>query len=209
MGVDIELYIPVERNRGKQVEIIKDVLDKRGITTYAINSLATGHKTGCVIDIVYPEPTCDHSDISTEKKHNAVTNDLKRPESTAVFSYGIFYFAVRPLFIRASMKDRWGLFFSHLPNREHDLECAVEIARQFSNKYFYLVPDESEWYCFPNIDKTKNKHFKTAKRHPDLVTVGMPSEVLYKDISLEDAIKKLYFKANKDLMRHLENQTRP
>lgn len=201
MGIDIELFLPVERNQGKEAEIIRDIIRSKDITTYEI-------KRGN-IEIHHPEPSVDYDKLKGDERWQAQIADYNRPEYMAVSCYGLYSFAIRPGFIRISLMDRWKLFFTHFFNRKTDLQRSLEIARHFSNKKFYLVPDESDYFCFGSTSKTRKEHFQIALKHPSLVTVVMHPELAYKPVPLPEAIEMLSFRANPYLMRCLEDEIEP
>jgi len=184
MGIDLEMFFNIKRNEGKKWDILEDIMKQRGIVTYKIK--------GSVFDIERPEPTVDYDALPPEESHAAFLKDCNRPESMAVFCYGIFSFTVGKKFIYASIKDRWNSFFDHRPNRQHDLEYAIEVARQFTDR-FYLVPDESCYHYFSSSRITQ-EDFTAVFKHPELLVVHMPPNVM--KLSLEDAAKNVSYRTN-------------
>lgn len=191
MGIDLELFFNIKRNGNNRFDILKDILRQRGIITYK--------RKGNVLDVERPEATVDYSTLPPEERYAACLKDYNRPESIAAHSYGIFSFTVNKKFIRAVMSDRWKLFFSHKANRQHDLEDAIEAARNFTDS-FYLVPDESCYHCFPDIyAEVTNKDLFAVFRHPELVIVDMPKDVL--QLPLEEAAKKVSYRTSNKLLQ--------
>ncbi len=190
MGIDLEMFFLVKANKGREMSILEDIMKQRGIVTYKIK--------GNVLDVERPEATADYNALPPEESYAACLKDFNRPESIAVSSYGIFDFTVNRKFIYANMSDRWKLFFKHEPNRMHDLKDAIEAARKFTD-CFYLVPDESEYHCFPGTGKVTNKDLFAVFRHPELVIVDMPKDVL--QLPLEEAAKKVSYRTNNKVLQ--------
>lgn len=189
MGIDLEMFFNIKKNEKKKWAILEDIMKQRGIATYKIK--------GSIFDIERPEPTVDYDTLPPEESHAAFLKDCNRPESMAVYCYGIFSFTVGRKFIYASMKDRWHLFFDHRLNRQHDLEYAIEVARSFTDR-FYLVPDESYYHCFSSSQITQ-EDLTAVFRHPELLVVHMPPYVT--NLSLEEAAKNVSYRTNNLLLK--------